>query len=154
MDFLSLNNRMEKGFTVIELMVVVVIIAILFGVAIPEYKKYLRTATSEDLIALAAEIISYEKTYYTLNSSYNTLNISPSNSKQIYGDNTGGKIVIPKKTAVSVVLINCTLKDLSSGSSFSSPGFNVTITRNNAPGGPLTVKYNSCADTKPRRLTQ
>ena len=152
MDFFDLK---EKGFTIIELIIVVVIIAILAAVAIPEYKRYLRTAVAEDIIALASEIISYEKTYYTLNSSYIALNISSdSTSEQIYGDNTGGKIVIPKKTAVSVVLINCTLKDLSSGSSFSSPGFNVTITRINAPGGPLTVKYNSCADTKPRRVTQ
>ncbi len=64
--------RKRKGFSLVELMVVVAIIAILAAIAVPQYKKYqLKAKTSEAKINLSAirsveESYSAEHGYYVL----------------------------------------------------------------------------------------
>ena len=139
----------DEGFTLIELMIVVAIVSILAAFAIPEFNKYRRRAATADLISLASQIVAYENNYFTLNSSYKPLNISASSSQQVFSDGTGGQIVVPANTSIMAVQTTCTINDISTGATISKSGFNATITRNDAPGGGLSVVYNSCRDARP-----
>ena len=62
--------RRERGFTIIELMITVVIIAILTGIAYPSYQDYVRRGALTDATTILADARVKMEKYYQDNSSY------------------------------------------------------------------------------------
>ncbi len=62
----------QRGFTLMELMIVVVIVGILSGVAFPAYKAYVDRAKRTEGKAFLMEIAARQERYYFDNNSYAT----------------------------------------------------------------------------------
>lgn len=60
-----MNNKHIKGFTLIEIMIVVVIISILSAVAFPAYRNSVMKSTRSDAKSAVTQAAAMEERYYT-----------------------------------------------------------------------------------------
>ena len=63
-------RRSEKGFTLVELMIVVVIIGILASIAIPKFSSLISKTKVTEAKTMLRQIVNLEKTYYLASSVY------------------------------------------------------------------------------------
>src|SRR3954463_1821587 len=101
----------EEGFTLIELMVVVLIIAILLAIAIPSFLGARSKAQDRAAQSNARNALTAEKTFYTDNQKYSDLStdmkgIEPSLTYTTAAPSQGSKEVQLVKAAVTTVTPN------------------------------------------------
>ena len=63
-------TRVCRGFTLIELMVAVSVVAILSAIAIPSYQNSIRKARRPDAKSALLDLAARQERYYTLNNKY------------------------------------------------------------------------------------
>ncbi len=90
-----MKNQIVKsvflGFSLIELMIVIVIIGVLTTVAIPSYQAYIRSSRTSEAQANISSIAQYEEQYYSENNKYLGLGGNPA-TIPYPGDTAGGTI--------------------------------------------------------------
>ncbi|MGI4847915.1 MAG: type IV pilin protein [Janthinobacterium lividum] len=85
------QKRRQRGFTLIELMIVVVIVGILAAVALPNYNEYVRRGRRSDAMSALTSGAQALERYYTENMSYN-VPVTPSTLRTalVPATSTGG----------------------------------------------------------------
>ncbi|MNX74809.1 Fimbrial protein precursor [compost metagenome] len=64
------SRRHRRGFTLIEVMIVVAIVAILAAVALPSYQEYVRRSKRAEAQAILMEAAQFMQRYYSANDRY------------------------------------------------------------------------------------
>ncbi|WP_153109022.1 type IV pilin protein [Propionivibrio limicola] len=75
-----MKQKIQRGFTLIELMVTVVIIGILASIALPNYTEFMRKSRRSDGKAALLSISQALERYYTENSTYSAPALSSTSS--------------------------------------------------------------------------
>ena len=139
--------RIHKGFTLIELMIVVAIIGILAAVAIPAYQDYIARAQVSEAISLS----SSGKT--PLAEFYADKGVWPSEASEVMGSTSGqyvSAVTITTGNGVSGnLIVTARLKDTGINSAITSSTLELLTTdggRNwNCTGGNLAAKFRPSA---------
>jgi type IV pilus assembly protein PilE len=79
------SNARTAGFTLVELMVVITVVAILVAVAVPTYQNQVRQSRRTDAKTAVLDLAAREEKYLSLNNTYTT---SPANLGYVTSTNT------------------------------------------------------------------
>jgi prepilin-type N-terminal cleavage/methylation domain-containing protein len=77
--------KMKKGFTLVEMMIVVAIIAVLAGVAIPQYNKYVKKSETTEAMRFMKQIVDGELVYQAHQNNYLAFTDDNSTNAKVLG---------------------------------------------------------------------
>ena len=96
----KLTNKDQKGFTLIELMIVIAIIGILAAIAIPQFTNYKRRAGNSSAMSDLKNLATAEEVYHTDNNTYTSATASLSSAGfKGFSKNVTGAIPSASSTA-------------------------------------------------------
>ncbi|ALM89494.1 MULTISPECIES: pilin [Alteromonas] len=122
---MNMNNKNQKGFTLIELMIVVAIIGILAAIALPAYQNYVKKARFSELLNASAAAKTAVEVCYQSNAALTNCN---SGTNGIPAAITASGDIVGVSTAAGVISV-ATHADHSSLSSTTAT-FTPTVTSN------------------------
>ena len=103
-------RRNEKGFTLVELMIVVVIIGILASIAIPKFTSLIGKTKATEAKQQLGSIVTLEKTYYFTNDAYIDFLPGTDCNEIAYAQPDGGRFTysfaVDTATALEIVDVN------------------------------------------------
>lgn len=83
----------KRAFTLVEMMIVVAIIAVLAGIAVPQYNKYVKKSEATEAIRFMKQIVDAQGIYFSTHAKYIDNDSTNNDGLKILGTeiNAGGK---------------------------------------------------------------
>ena len=123
--FSRMNKKDEKGFTLIELMIVIAIIGILAAIAIPQFSAYRTRSYNSAAQSDVRNVATAEEAYYVDHSSYATTDVGQLTGAS-YGYMPSDKVTVNVSGSTSTYVITGAHSSGDKTYKLSGPGGTIT----------------------------